>query len=352
MARNFSPWAYWRLRLDATPPSASLPSALDALERHREATRAALDARLGPWPEAVPLAVETRDEEQCDGYRRVGIVFDSEAGMSVPAHLLVPDDRRAPGPAVLAIHGHGLDKDLVCGIDRGDPAARFAIDDNNGDYARQLARRGFVVLAPDLRTFGERADHLLPVPPIADEVDDIVQHHFVCDYELVCAAMFGEQPVTHQVWDLRRALDVLSEHPLVDPHRLGVAGWSFGGMLALVLAAIDERVRASVVSCFFSSWRRAHELPWNMCGNQVVAGVLGALEHTDIAALVAPRVLCIESATDDDLFPVDAARAGVAQLRDAYSTLDASADAIVHDVFAGSHGWHGTVAIDVLERAL
>ena len=51
--------------------------------------------------------------------------------MSVPAYLLVPDGRVAPGPAVLAAHGHGPGKAEACGLERtGTP---------NADYADQLA---------------------------------------------------------------------------------------------------------------------------------------------------------------------------------------------------------------------
>ena len=104
----------------------------------------------GPFPDAVPLAPETLETVQSDGYRQETIVFDSEDTMSVPAYLLVPDARTEPGPAVLAIHGHGPGKSHVCGLaETAQP---------NADYARQLVRRGYVVLAPDLRCFGERVD--------------------------------------------------------------------------------------------------------------------------------------------------------------------------------------------------
>ena len=62
-------------------------------------------------------------------------------------------------------------------------------------------------------------------------------------------------------------------------------GLSYGGTCTLFLAALDERIAAAVVSGYFSSWAEAHKMPWNMCGSQVLPGMLGRFEHVDIAAL-------------------------------------------------------------------
>lgn len=277
-------------------------------------------------PEPVPLDLEIVDSVDCGPYRRDRVVFDSEATMSVPAYLLVPNDRRDPGPAVLAVHGHGPGKDEVCGVDT--PAVRAAFAEHKGDYAHTLAERGYVVLAPDLRCFGERADWQ-------------PENKYHCDVNLVHALMAASNPLAQNLWDLGRALDVLSEHPLVDADRLGAVGFSYGATMTVFLAAVDERVRAAVVSGYLSSWRAAHRVPWNMCGSQVMPGMLGALEHVDVGALVAPRALLVETGGDDVLFPEAAARATVAQLRGVYRTLDAPDDALVHDVFDGDHMWHG-----------
>jgi dienelactone hydrolase len=151
---------------------------------------------------------------------------------------------------------------------------------------------------------------------------------------------------------LQRAIDVLAAHPLVDPQRIGAAGLSYGGTCTLFLAASDARVQAAVVSGYLSSWRAAHAVPWNMCGSQVMNGQLGSIEHIDVAALVAPRPLLVESGTEDLIFPVDAARATVESLRAVYAAIGAPADAVVHDVFQGDHRWHGGHVAEFLERTL
>lgn len=330
VSRNTSPWYSWMVRLAHTEHVDPFPDGRpEEMPAWRERCRERLTGLIGPSPEQVPLAVEVRGSEDCEGYRRESVVFDTEADMSVPAYLLIPDDRSAPGPAVLAVHGHGPGKDVVCGLAKTEAP--------NGDYAHQLAMEGYVVLAPDLRCFGERADWNPP-------------DHYGCDTNLVHAVMAGQSPLAQNLWDMARSLDVLEAHPLVDPSRMAIAGLSYGGTISLFLAATDERVSVAIVSGYMSSWAEAHKLPWNMCGSQVLPGMLGQLEHVDLGGLVAPRPMLVESGVDDDVFPIAAATKTVSEVRQVYEVLGADPDVLVHDVFDGGHQWHGERAYQFLAR--
>ena len=311
----------------ADPMPASEPQAMAAW---RLRCRERLNALLGPLPERVELDLEVLESTKCDGYRRDKVVFDTERTMSVPAYLLVPDGRSSPGPAVLAVHGHGPGKGQAVGLEETETP--------NSDYALQLALRGYLVLAPDLRCFGERVDWNPP-------------DHYACDTNLVHALMAGWSPLTQNMWDMARALDVLEGHRLVDADRIGMVGLSYGGTMTLFTAAWDDRVAAAVVSGYFSSWAESHKMPWNMCGSQVLPGMLGELEHLDLGALMAPRPLLVETGTDDLLFPVHTARAQMARLKVVYEQLGGG-NRLEHDVFEGGHQWHGTLAYDFLERWL
>lgn len=328
--RNFSPWFQVVTRLAATEEVDGLPDDPAAFDAWRDQFARRLDDALSPWPAPVPPDLEVTQEEACDGYRRQRIVFDTEDTMSVPAWLLLPDGRSGPGSAVLAVHGHGPGRDRICGLD---PEAS-----PGSDYAVQLVRRGHVVLAPDLRCFGERADWNPP-------------DHYGCDTNLVHQVMAGWNPLTQNLWDLARALDVLEAHDLVDPGRMGMAGFSYGATVTLFLAAVDPRVAAAVVCSYFSSWAESHKVPWNMCGSQILPDMLGAMEHVDIAALVAPRPLLIVTGRDDLLFPVAAVEASVARLRPVYERAGVG-DRLGLDVFEGEHAWHGEAALPFLDRWL
>ncbi len=127
----------------------------------------------------------------------------------------------------------------------------------------------------------------------------------------------------------------------MDESRLGVVGFSYGATMSLFLAAIDDRVRAAVVSAYLSSWKTAHRMPWNMCGSQVMAGMLGSIEHVDVAALIAPGRCWSRPGARISSFPRMPRGRPSTQLRSLYRSLDAPDDALVHDVFDGEHMWHG-----------
>jgi pimeloyl-ACP methyl ester carboxylesterase len=132
---------------------------------------------------------------------------------------------------------------------------------------------------------------------------------------------------------------------------MGMVGFSYGATTTLFLAALDTRVEAAVVSGFFSSWAESHKVPWNMCGSQVLFDMLGRMEHVDLAALIAPRPLLVQSGDEDMLFPVAAAREALDRLRPVYESMDGG-DRLAHDVFQGEHQWSGAGAYPFLDRWL
>jgi dienelactone hydrolase len=333
--RNFSSWAQVQLALTGDEREETVPMEAGQVPGWRARTRGRLTDLLGQFPRTVPLDLEVTETVELERYVRQRIVYDAEATMSVPAYLLVPRERRRAGPAVIAVHGHGPGKAEVVGADTPDVRAAYA--EHHGDYAHQLAEAGYVVLAPDLREFGERADW---APADRDR----------CDANLAAAVAAGRVPMADNLFDLMAGIDVLSDHALVDPSRISVVGFSYGGTMALLLAAWDTRIRAAVVSGYFSSFRAALRVPFNLCGSQVLPGMLAYLEHVDLGALIAPRPLLVETGDQDPLFPLDAARASFAELQTVYHAMRAPNQALEHHVFEGGHRWDGATTLDFLDR--
>lgn len=237
----------------------------DFQQRLRERHAAALGVALRHEPS--PIIYEALATLPRDGYILKKIVFESDPGVVIPAHLYVPTAMKQPAPAVLCVHGHW-------------PAAKNAPE----VHARCvfLAQRGFVVLALDAIGSGERA------------YDGISYHGRQLGYQ---ALPTGMTLAGLQILDNRRAIDLLAAMPEVDPAKIGVTGASGGGNQTFHLTILDTRVKAAVAVCFFGAYegylRGAH------CACETVPGVLTYAEEGLAASLIAPRPFMIIAAKED-----------------------------------------------------
>src|SRR6185436_13958736 len=100
----------------------------------------------------------------------------------------------------------------------------------NLSYGLELAQRGYVVLAPDYPSFG--------------------------DYQYDFDADSHASGTIKGIWNHMRCVDLLQARPEVDADRIGAIGHSLGGHNALFVAAFDERIKAVVTSCGFTSFQK------------------------------------------------------------------------------------------------
>jgi dienelactone hydrolase len=302
----------------------------------REQLSTRLKLLLGAFPtERGELRAQVLEREQCAGYVREKVVFESEPGVAVPAYFLIPDGTTAPAPgrAVLCLHGHGRGKADVVGI-AGSPVERQArIQSLHYDYAHALAQRGFVVLAPDARGFGERA-------PGAE----------TCTWLMTAALLLGKTLVGMRVWDAWRAIDYLQRRPEVDPDRIACVGLSWGGTHTIYTTALDPRIKVAVVSGYFSSFRDAL-IERGCCPCQYVPNVLTVADLPDLVGLIAPRPLLVANGRDDPLYTTSVVESEFARLQSIYDVAD-SPDRLALDLFSGAHRWNGPPAYEWLDRWL
>ena len=337
------PAAIYERLYDATPRRFAIPDASDPAvwNAWREAFIAQLRERIGGLPTTrAPLNARSEAVTQHDGYRREYLVFESTPGVLVPTWLLIPDGAPGPLPAVVAVHGHGYGVDDIVGI-RVDGTDRDAPDNYHEDFAVALCRRGFMVIAPEVLSFGRRRD---------PREQAMAPGRSSCHAPAWWGIMLGKPLIGLRVWDIMRAIDLLETRPEVDPERIGIMGISGGGMAALFTSVLEERLRAIVISGYLCTFRDSI-LAIDHCHCNYVPGILQDGEMYDIAALLAPRPFLIEAGTRDHIFPLPAVQRAYAAVRAVYAALDAG-DNIDQDIFEGGHQISGAKAYDFLAHRL
>ena len=115
-------------------------------------------------------------------------------------------------------------------------------------------------------------------------------------------------------------------------------------------SCIDERIRACVVSGYFSTFRESI-LAMHHCPCNYVSGLSEFGEMHDLAGLIAPRPMLVEAGTHDPIFPIPAVRSGLARARKVYGAFGAGAQ-VKADIFSGRHQVSGARAYDFLREAL
>ncbi|HCU38175.1 MAG TPA: acetylxylan esterase [Armatimonadetes bacterium] len=343
MARNtskFSPMYFIdRLYEHNTPELAFAAGTEDEWREWRRKLKRKVWELLGgmndPRCELQPEVVERK---QMDGYTRERVIYSSRREMLVPSYVLIPDgaEPNSALPAVVAISGHGHGKDDLVGLDaKGNPRTEPSYQN---DFAIQMVHRGFVVIAPEQLGFGERRDPW----DIREGVGGSCQQHSMA------AMLFGRTNSGMRVYDTMRAIDYLQGRPEVDPKRIGCLGISGGGLVTLFSAAMDERIKACLVTGYFNMFRDCI-VPIGHCVDNYIPSILRYAEMPDIASLVAPRAFFSESGTKDPIFPIKATREAFARLQRVYELLGIPEKCGLH-VFNDKHVFNGRKGMPFLEK--
>jgi len=264
--------------------------------------------RLPGTAELGPLEFEERGRETLAGCTRLLLTYSAGPGQRATAHLYLPaegvgtnlvgpDGRR---PAVLALHPTSkLGKAIVAGEG---PLP-------NRGYALELARRGYVVLAPDYPSFGESADYDFHLDQHASGTMAAVVNH-------------------------RRGVDLLVGRPEVDAARIGAIGHSLGGHNAIFLGVFDPRIKAVVSSCGwdpFHAYKGGTLTGWAQDRYmQRVRELAGCdpdrmpCDFPEIVAALAPRGFFSSSPLGDGNFSAPAVAAAEPGIRRVYDRLGAA----------------------------
>jgi dienelactone hydrolase len=267
---------------------------------------AGMEEAMGPLPrpeKPVPLGMQVLEDHEADGLIRRKIAYHTDRpDQQEKAWLLMPAKKpvanragepRSRRPAVLCLHQTTPNgKDSPVGLS----------DRPSLHYALELALRGYVTLSPDYPSMGEYDYDF--------ETDDY------------------ESGSMKAIYDNMRAIDLLQSLPEVDPDRIGCIGHSLGGHNGLFTAVFDERIKAVVTSCGFTSfhkymggdlhgWSGPRYMPRVATHYNFSPDKMPFDFHVVIAA-IAPRGVFIVAPLHDDNFDISGVRDVVKAAREVY----------------------------------
>ncbi|NQX66974.1 dienelactone hydrolase family protein [Paenibacillus alba] len=308
----------------------------------QQALRKRVMASLGAFPECrASLQSELLEVAEHGGLIIEKLAYSTYEGMRVPAYALYPKDRKNKLPAVLACHGHGIGQRSALGMN---PDGTFAADPGiHNRFAVELAQRGMFVLVPEIIGFGDRRLR-------ASVESDSSAKDYSCAPIAMQLLMCGMTIAGFRAYEAVRGLDYLSSRGEVDHERIGTFGFSGGGLIASLTAAVDERIRATVL-CGYANTYKGSILHRLHCVDNYIPGILLHAEQPEIIGLIAPRPLFVESGEQDEVFPIESAKEAIRRLTGIYRSFGAEHQ-LDFDLFSGGHEISGRESFDWLKSRL
>jgi dienelactone hydrolase len=309
--------------------------------RWQERLRPKLTELVGGFPhKRGDLASQTLEIKEYPSYRREKFVFESRPGLYVLGYLLTPTDSAAPHRTVICLPGHGRGVDDIVGIDdKG--SDRTDQDGYQHDFAIQCVEHGVAAVAIEQMAFGCRRDARAKKRGLSTSS---------CRPSAGAALLLGETMVGWRVWDVMRTIDWIETRDELDAQRIGCMGISGGGTITTFGAALEPRIKAAFISGYLNTFRDSI-LSISHCIDNYVPGILNWCEMYDVAGLIAPRALFVESGDEDGIFPVEASRESFARVRKVYEAFG-KPELAGHEVFGGEHSFWGKRGLPFLAQHL
>ena len=276
--------------------------------------------------------LEIESDEQMDGYRRIRFTFYSERDEVVPCYLLLPDGE-GKFPLAITLQGHSTGFHNSVGI------IKYERDESyqpRGQFAIQAVRRGYAALCIEQRAMGER------------RVQSEAERKTLCGYQTTNAFMLGRTTIGERVWDVSRAIDVMTAFPACDLDRIFITGNSGGGTASFYAACYDERIKASIPSCAFCSYSTSI-MAMHHCTCNFIPGALRQFEMADLAALIAPRKLAVVAGELDDIFPIAGVKDAFATASDIFTKAGCPENATL-TVTPKNHWWCEDIVWETVKR--
>lgn len=292
MAQAQRPYKLSQLNREGIPRLLDSVKTIQQWNEKRAAIRKDWLAFLGELPKRPPVTYRVVSETILKDHVRKKIIFNTIYDDSVTAFLLIPQTAKTKKkklPAILALQPTN---------ENGKTSVATPVMENNQNryYGYELVSRGYVVLAPDDLTSGERV--------------------YPGQKPFYSAPFYEKYPhwniIAKTLVDHMQALDLLTRFDFVNADRIGAIGVSFGGYNSYFLSSIDPRVRSVVSICGLSpftgdpnpgrwgirDWYTHFPIMTDYLNRDEVP-----FEMNEIVALAAPTPMFFYAAQNDRIFP-------------------------------------------------
>lgn len=292
--------------------------------------RAKLTELLGGFPaKRAPLNPQTLEVKDFPGYRREKFVITTRDNLALLGYLMTPKSRPGPHPAMICIPGHGRGVDDIVGVtDKGEPRTDRA--GYQHDFAIQAVEHGLAAVAIEPMSFGCRRDAVTRRRGLGNSA---------CQPTAGAALLMGETMIGWRTYDVMRVCDWIETRSELNAKRIGLMGISGGGTITTFASALEPRIHTAFISGYLNTFRDSI-FSLSHCIDNYVPGILQWCEMYDVAGLIAPRPLFVESGERDNIFPVKASIESFSRVQKVYEVFGAGENA-AQEVFPADHSFHG-----------
>ncbi len=282
------------------------------------------------------MQVELNRVDEENGYREIRFRYVTEEQVTVPCHLLIPLGAKGPLPVMIGLQGHSKGMHISLGRPKY-PGDEETCHGGDRDFCVRAVKEGICAVALEQRCFGECGG--------TEKGPD-------CRQAAMRALLLGRTLIGERVWDISRCIDVLTTRftDYIHPDRIMCLGNSGGGTATTYAAAMDERIKIAVPSCAVSTFADSIGAMLH-CECNFVPGIAKAFDMGDLCAMVAPRPLVVVSGAEDPIFPLDGAKACVAEGKRMYDALGVPEN-IAHVVGDGGHRFYANDAWPIIHAML
>ena len=327
-------------------PMSFLSDKYKDVEKWREEARAEVRRLLSYDPPETPLGSEVHDEYAKDGLIYRHISYAQPHGPRTEGILMRPENIKGNLPGVIGLHDHGgfkyYGKEKIT-APKNTPAIMEeyrAVCYEGRAWASELAGRGYAVFVPDVFLWGSRKIMPEDLPdwyiwqwrdgfnknPVDSKEYIEVYNDYSGYAEHDIAKTLIKAGMTWPgitVYDDMRAVDFLLTQPDVDADNIGCGGLSGGGLRTVLLAAMDERIKASCCAGFMSTTLeflyKVHTHTWML----YIPGLTNLMDFTDLYALHGAKPTMVLYDIDDPLYTLKGQEEADARLKNIYAKMGA-----------------------------